>query len=175
VLPFAVLTLKAASTLLLGSRLWKSVIASPWRSVFAVLAVALAAWWIASGVGDAQTHGPDAPAPATQAGATHHGTVEGEHAAAEHGTEAEAESGPQKFPNVITLVTAGSPHAPWAHFLHHYEAVIFSLFVGLMLCLLAFFASRNPQMIPGGLQNGAELVVEKLHDFIVSILGPHHG
>jgi F-type H+-transporting ATPase subunit a len=36
-------------------------------------------------------------------------------------------------------------------------------------------ATRNPQMIPGPLQNVVEMVVEGLHDFIVDILGPRHG
>jgi F-type H+-transporting ATPase subunit a len=49
------------------------------------------------------------------------------------------------------------------------------MFIALLLVLVAFFASRNPQAIPGGLQNGVELVVEGLTDFITGILGPKHG
>ena len=62
-----------------------------------------------------------------------------------------------------------------AQFLHHYEAVIFSLFIALLLSLIAFLATRNPQMIPRRLQNVAEMVVEALYGFVVGILGPKHG
>src|SRR5436189_4881647 len=44
-MPFAVLTLKAASTLLLESRAWRWLIASPWRASITVLALIVAAWW----------------------------------------------------------------------------------------------------------------------------------
>jgi len=83
--------------------------------------------------------------------------------------------GPQKFANVITVLARAFPNEPWAQLLHEFEAVFFALGVAFLLGLLAHFASRNPTMIPGPLQNAAEMVVEKLYDFVVGILGPRHG
>jgi hypothetical protein len=57
-------------------------------------------------------------------------------------------------------------------FLHHYEAIFFSVLIGLALCLFFAKATQNPQMIPGPLQNVAEWAVEGLYNFIHSILGP---
>ncbi len=197
-LPFAVLTFKAASLLMLGSRFWARLTASPWRATVAVVGLVVVAWWAAAGgISAANPNDPPAHGATQEAGATNPsdphatgaahdagdaghaapgghdaaaGAAEGGHAAGGHEAQ-----GPSKFPNVITFLTALAPDTSWAHFLHHYEAVIFSLFVGLLLCLLAWAASRNPQMIPRGLQNGAELVVEKLYDFLVGILGEKHG
>jgi F-type H+-transporting ATPase subunit a len=53
--------------------------------------------------------------------------------------------------------------------------VLFAFFVGILVCVAGIFASRHPKMIPGGLQNGAEMLVEKLYDFVGGILGPVHG
>jgi F-type H+-transporting ATPase subunit a len=175
-LPFAVLTAKAVTILLLESRFWANVVKSPFRAALLLGVLLVAAWWIVDASVGAR--------PASSNAAQEHGAPAAQHeptssaepsAAAEHGAGAEheqaEESGPQKFPNVLTFLIASSPHAPWAHFLHHYEPVIFSLLVGLILCVVAFFASRNPKMIPGPLQNGAEFAVEKLYDFIAGILG----
>jgi F-type H+-transporting ATPase subunit a len=124
---------------------------------------------------------------AGRAAATHHAAGSpAQHAAAEsvssaaragaaaHGESGE-EAGPQKFANVITVLHRAFPDAPWSRFLHHYEVIIFSLFVALVLCVVAMIATRNPQMIPGPLQNGTEMVVEALYNFIVDILGPKYG
>jgi F-type H+-transporting ATPase subunit a len=178
--PFAVLMFKAATILLLESRFWANVLKSPFRAALLAGIVLVAAWWmIDAGIGAARPNpttwsSANAGAIAMRAQDTHVPAAEpsAEHGAtAEHEGEAE-ESGPQKFPNVLTFLIEAAPHAPWAHFLHHYEPVIFSLLVGLILCVVAFFASRNPQMIPGPLQNGAEFAVEKLYNFIADILGP---
>jgi F-type H+-transporting ATPase subunit a len=142
--PFLVMVLKAASLLILGSRLWRRFARDP-RG--ALVAIAVAAW---------------ATAP------------ERVRAAAEAAGHSESQ-GPEKFPNFITVLARAFPDRPWAHTLHHFEAVIFALLVGAILCLLAFLASRNPKMIPGPLQNVAELAVEQLYDFVVGILGPQHG
>ena len=45
-IPFGVLVLKAVSTLLLESRAWKWLTASPWRSAMVVAAILVAAWWV---------------------------------------------------------------------------------------------------------------------------------
>src|SRR5262249_29724600 len=145
--PFAVMVLKASSLLLLGSAAWRRFARDPRGAVVAILAFAVAAW---------------AAAP------------ERVGAAAEGASHSESQ-GPEKVANLITIVPRAFPNDPWAHVLPHFEAVIFALLVGAILCLLAFLASRNPKMIPGPLQNVAELAVESLYDFVVGILGPQHG
>jgi F-type H+-transporting ATPase subunit a len=134
------------------------LVASRWRGAALVGVLALGTW-VASGAIAQDQHG--APTVADHGGA-----------AASH--EAKSE-GPEKFPNVITVLSRAFPDAPWAHFLHQYEAVIFSVVIALLLCFVAFLASRNPQMIPGPLQNVVESLVEGLYDFVVGILGPKHG
>jgi F-type H+-transporting ATPase subunit a len=147
--PLGVVVLKAASLLLLQSRAWKRFLRDPRRSAGVLVALALALWTAAPLVVGAQEQG------------AHAGQGE--------------ESGPQKFANVITILHRAFPNAPWANFLHEFEVIIFSLFVALLIVVLARAASRNAQMIPGKFQNAVEYLVEGLNDFIVGILGPEHG
>ncbi|HYN63564.1 MAG TPA: F0F1 ATP synthase subunit A [Candidatus Limnocylindrales bacterium] len=179
-IPHAVMVLKALSLLLLPTRAWQRVTRSAWPAL--VVAVVLAAGWWAVTNGWSQSQGaPAAPASGTDghaapATAPDHGR---------HGSRAmpapdahsapTQEAGPEKFANVITVLSRAFPHAAWAHFLHHYEPIIFSLFIALLICLVAMAATRNPKLIPGPLQNGAEMVVESLYNFIIDILGPRYG
>jgi F-type H+-transporting ATPase subunit a len=180
--PFAVLVLKAASLLLLESRLWRWLTASPWRASVAVAALLVTAWWVVPSTvlsqGDAGH--ASAAAGAVDSGAAHPSADE--HATTDHGAEGAASGdhgagghgetqGPQKFANVITVLSRAFPEAGWAQFLHHYEAVIFALLVAALLCVVAYFASRNPRMIPGPLQNLVEMMVEGLFNFIAGIIG----
>jgi F-type H+-transporting ATPase subunit a len=179
--PFAVMTLKAASLLILGSRGWKRFARDPRRAAGLVVAVALAVWAVApllaraAGEASDSTHAASEATPAPGAHpveADAHGT----NAGAGHDTGGHAESaGPQKFANFITVLSRAFPEQSWAHFLHQYEIVIFSLLVALLVGLAAWFASRNARMIPGPFQNAVEALVEALYDFIVGILGPKHG
>jgi F-type H+-transporting ATPase subunit a len=173
-LPFGVLVLKAASLLLLGSRAWKRFAADPRRVSGILLALAIAAWSLAPLLAGAQDHGVQEAHPPTQPHAPEDSLSHGTHAPAaggEHG----ASQGPQKFANVITILSRAFPDAEWAHFLHQYEAVIFSLFIAALIALIAWLASRNAQLIPGKFQNAVESLVEALYDFVVGILGPKHG
>ena len=185
--PFAVMLLKAVSSLTLESRAWKAIVSSPWRAAAVVAILLVAAWWLvpskvlsqasapveehtAQTTEDPQAGGESTPGAVAQNESNTHQAAEpgGAHEAAES-------SGPEKFANVITVLSRAFPHAEWAHFLHHYEAVIFALLVALLLSLVSFFASRNPQMVPSGLQNLVEAIVEGLYDFIVGIIGEQHA
>jgi F-type H+-transporting ATPase subunit a len=108
-----------------------------------------------------------------------HGVTPAEpHAAATaepQGEAPETEKKPAGFANVIGILAGAFPHAPWARFLEHYEVLVFSLLIALILLFAAFRASRNPQLVPSGFQNGVEMVVEGLSDFIISIIGPKNG
>lgn len=80
--------------------------------------------------------------------------------------------GPPELPNIITFLSH------WFHdnviiaFLHHWENVFFAFVVGAGLSLLAYKSSRNATLIPHGLQNLMEAVVEGLDNFFGGILGP---
>ena len=171
--PFAVMTLKAASLLILGSDGWKRFARNPGRAAVWIVALGLAVWAVAPLMGWAASASDTTHA----AGEAAHGAAptEAHGEAGAHDTGHEESSGPQKFANFITVISRAFPDAPWAHFLHQYEIVIFSLLVAVIIALLAWFASRNPKMIPGPFQNGVEALVEALNDFIVGILGPRHG
>jgi len=165
-IPIAVIVLKAATLLLLGSKTWTRMVRATPRAAGIALALGLVLWAAVSLVGrvTAQASHPGAVAETTaahSATAPHQGAAE--------------EEGPQKFANVITVLARAFPEAEWAHFLHRYEVVLFSLFVGFLICLVAALASRRPQLVPSGLQNLVETLVEALNDFIVGILGPRYG
>jgi len=142
--PFVVLTLKAASLILLDSRLWRRLTRNSRRTTGLLVALIVALWAAAPLIARATAGG-------------------------------EEEKGPQKFANLITVISRAFPDAGWAHFLHHYEVVIFSLLVAFLLSLVSFIGTRNPQMIPSGLQNGLEMLVEGLYDFIAGIIGEKHA
>ncbi len=180
--PFAVLVLKAASMLLLQSSLWRRITANPWQAAAFLAVVIAASWFAATG-----THGvlranaqeshvttTEAAAPAAEAHATTEThAAEGEHAAAA-GEHAEAE-GPKMFDNVLGVVIKANHGKPWANFLHHFEYVIYAMVVAVILSIIFITAARNPQMVPGPLQNVIEAAVEAAYNFFVGILGPKYG
>ena len=190
-IPFTVMVLKAISLLWLPTRAWQRFTRSPWPALAAAVVLAMGVWAVTSRGSGPAARGSATPAAAqdtapaddpahgapAESSAAAHGTEAGagEHGAAAGGGHGAQPAGPEKFANVITVLSRAFPDASWAHFLHHYEAVIFSLFIALLLCILAMAATRNPKMIPGGLQNVAEMVVEGLYNFILGILGPKHG
>jgi F-type H+-transporting ATPase subunit a len=170
-IPFATIVLKAAALLLLPSQAWRRLTRGGWIAGATVVLLVAGAWALA-GRAAGGTH----PTATTHAGLVAEsvtGSTAPAHAA--HAAGEEEEAGPQKFANVITVLHRAFPSAGWTRFLHHYEVVIFSLFVALMICLIAMIATRNPQMIPGPLQNVVEMLVEGLSNFIVDILGPKYG
>ena len=156
--PYAVLVLKALGLLLLPSSLWKRLTRDPRLATLAVALTIGAAWLAISPLRSRSDTGPH-PAVPVAAGATH---------AAEGG-------GPEKFANVITVLHRAFPDAGWAKFLHQYEVIVFALLVAFLLGLTARLATRNARLIPDGLQNLVEALVEALNDFITGILGERHA
>ncbi len=193
-LPLAVIVLKAVTQVLLASRAWGAIVNHRFRAAFAALALATVTWFalgaitpapastpapaaIAQNEAPASEHATEA-APATGEHAAEGAVSEGEHAAAgEHAAEGgeHEEKGAEGFTNIIAVLHKAFPTAAWSNFLEHYEILVFSFLVGLILLWVAFAASRNPQMVPSGLQNGVEMVVEGLNDFITGILGEKHA
>ncbi|UCF79898.1 MAG: F0F1 ATP synthase subunit A [Candidatus Eiseniibacteriota bacterium] len=79
--------------------------------------------------------------------------------------------GPPELPNIVTVIYDQFSSAGFAQFLHHWENVFFSLLIALFLGTLCHFASRKPQLVPKGLQNFLEMIVEGLSNFVCGILG----
>lgn len=77
-----------------------------------------------------------------------------------------------EVPNAITLLYKQFHDVPWIKFLHSFDSLFFSLLVSVGLSLLFYFGSRKKNLVPSGLQNFLELLVENLRKFIVEILGP---
>lgn len=203
-LPFAVIVLKASSRMLLESRFWRRFVASKWQPALVLAVVVAGAWFAISSVNradaestaapaaSAPAHEPDHASPGApadshatppQEAATEHGATEshaaaGEHAAGEgeHAAAGEhAETGPKKFDTVLSILAKLGHGTPWGDFIHHYEIILFSMFVALVLAFIAFLATRAPKLIPGPLQNVVEAVVETVYTQIVDILGPKYG
>jgi len=173
VLPLAVIFVKAGTQVLLGSRAWRGIVDHRWRAGVAALVLATATWFALgaltsaggapAGTLVAQAHNDASAAPSE---------AHGDATAEPQGEGAEKDEG---FTNVIALLAGAFPHAAWAHFLEHYEVLVFSLLIALILLFVAFRASRNPQLVPSGFQNGVEFVVEGLSNFFISIIGPKDG
>jgi len=80
-----------------------------------------------------------------------------------------------EIPNVLTLVARLLGEGPLARGLHAWQDVIFAWGVIVGLALLAWAATRRVTVVPRGLQNALELLVEGLDTFVCGILGPHYG
>lgn len=80
--------------------------------------------------------------------------------------------GPPELPNFITLLYDKYGKVAFVKFLHHWENIIFSLLIVLIISVVAYLASRRSTLIPGRLQNLVEMAVEGLDNFICGILGP---
>ena len=181
VTPLAVIVVKAGTQILLGSRVWRGIVNHRWRAGLTALALATVTWFVLGALTNAGGQPAGTP-PGTTVSEQTHGVAPATPATGEHAATAEPkgeaskeESGPKGFANIIGLVAGAFPNAPWARFLEHYEVLVFSLLVALLLLFVAHRASRDPKLVPSGLQNGVEMVVEGLSDFIVSIIGPKNG
>ena len=56
-------------------------------------------------------------------------------------------------------------------YLYLWENIIFSLIIVAIISTIAYFATRKTKLIPSGLQNVCESVVEGLDDFVCGVLG----
>ena len=201
-LPFAVIVAKAASLLIVGSRAWQRLAAHPRRSGAILAALGIAAWtafamWPVPGAAPARAtaqveavapvleqheaggaQAADPPAAELQDTDAHAADphAQDDHGAAAHGESGHGEaSGPEVFPNVITVLYRAFPNAAWAHWLHEWEIVVFALLIAAIVSFVAGAAAAKRQMVPGRFQAAVELLFTKLYDFIVGILGEKHG
>ena len=97
--------------------------------------------------------------------AQEHELISTMHEAAAH-TEVHAE-----LPNFITVLNHFFPHSGWVHFFETWENVLFSFFVIFLIGFAAIYTARKKSLIPEGLENFCELVVEGITAFVTGILG----
>ena len=86
-------------------------------------------------------------------------------------THGKAQEGLKELANWVTLVNEYS-HGTLAHFLHHWENVIFSLTAAFVLIAVSFFSTRKKSLIPTPLQNILELAIESFDNLVTGIIGP---
>ncbi len=77
----------------------------------------------------------------------------------------------QELPNLVTLLADKFGSTAFVQGLYLWESIIFSVFTAGLISILAYLACRKPKMVPGRLQNAAEVLVGGLDDFICGILG----
>jgi F-type H+-transporting ATPase subunit a len=93
---------------------------------------------------------------------------------ASHAVGHAAETHAPEFPNILEILHQGSRgQDPIINFLFDYRAVVFSTLVWLILGLLAYLAYRKRSLIPGGMQNLLEWIVEGMVGLVTGILGDH--
>lgn len=86
------------------------------------------------------------------------------------------ESSSPELANFISISVSRLGDSFLGAFLHHWENVIFSLFIVAVLSVIAYCAQRKRNMIPEGrLQNIVEMVVEALDSFFAGVLGQKEG
>jgi F-type H+-transporting ATPase subunit a len=80
--------------------------------------------------------------------------------------------GMPELPDIFAVLAEKFPANPFFKFIYLWEHVSYSLIIVLLLGSVAYFASKKKSLIPGRLQNCAEMVVGGLDDFVCGILGP---
>jgi len=80
-----------------------------------------------------------------------------------------------ELPNVLSLLADSLRGTAAGNFLNSWENLFFSLFIAAMLLLISFLVFRKHAMVPGRLQNAAEMLVEGLDGLVCGILGRENG
>ena len=76
-------------------------------------------------------------------------------------------------PSIIYLLYKKFEGHPWAQFLHDWENLFFSVLVATCICLVFLIGIRKKSLIPSGLQNVLEWIVETAQKMLKEIIGPH--
>ncbi len=78
------------------------------------------------------------------------------------------------YPEVPTFIQLFKNLPAFQHYMHYillWEDVIFSALVGIIISTFFYFGAKKRELIPHGLQNFCELIVENLRKIISGILG----
>lgn len=77
-----------------------------------------------------------------------------------------------EIPNVISLLHKFFADSSFISFLYYWETLVYSILTASFITLLFYLGSQNSKLIPAGLQNFLEWIVENLRKFVLDILGP---
>ena len=75
-------------------------------------------------------------------------------------------------PDIFAILSTKFPENSFFKLVYLWENISYSLLIVLVLGILAFFACRKKNLIPGRLQAAVEVIVGGLDDFVCGILGP---
>ena len=84
----------------------------------------------------------------------------------------ESESAIAELPTVFHLLHQRYEHSPAIAFLFRWQNLSYSLVAMLALMALMYCGARKRTLIPAGMQNGLEFIVDGFNQFVCSILGP---
>lgn len=101
--------------------------------------------------------------------AAHHAADHAVHHAADH-----AHHEPHELPNFISLLKENFPDDAVVAFLYQWQNIIFAVFAALLISLPFLIGASKKSIVPQGLQNFCEALVEGISGFVSGILG-HHG
>lgn len=76
------------------------------------------------------------------------------------------------LPNFVELFKHKFGHHYWYDYIIFWEDVIVSIFIAILFSLIFYWGSRKKELIPTGLQNFLELLVESIEKLVYGILGP---
>lgn len=102
-------------------------------------------------------------------------SAHGHAVSAVHDTAHAAHHEAHELPNWITLLNQHFPDSSAVHFLHKWENVIFSMTAALIIGSFFILAAKKQRLVPEGIQNACEAIVEAIEGFASGILGPEHG
>lgn len=97
------------------------------------------------------------------------------HAVITHEAIQHAESGNEsikELANFLTLIIEKLHGTVVGAFLHHWENFIFSMIAAIFLVIVFFIGTRKKSLIPDGLQNLLEMIVESLDNLVIGVIGP---
>src|SRR3972149_610307 len=87
----------------------------------------------------------------------------------------EAHNSTPEVANIVTLLNKYMGEVDVIRFFHHYENIVFSGVVIIILAIIARQATKNKSFFPDKMQNFVEFCVESLYEFVTGILGHHYG
>lgn len=82
-----------------------------------------------------------------------------------------ASTGFSEVPTLPQLLKNHPLLQDWSHFILFWEDIFFSTLVAILLSIIFYFGAKKKEMIPTGLQNFLELIVESVRKIIGGILG----
>lgn len=91
--------------------------------------------------------------------------------AVEHAAHEAAHHEPHELPNFIMLLSERFHDSAVLKFLHDWENVFFSGIAIILVSFVLLFTAKKKKLIPSGIQNFGEALVEGVENFVVGMMG----